>query len=175
MKGYALGLIESFGYVGAVEAADVCLKAANISLIGCELVTGGLVTIKISGEVGAVKAAIDAAEIAVKKVGKLVSTHIIPRPSTELYKILDLTQKEEAIEEEPKEEVKSVETILPTNSDSTKYDYKSEENLRNMKVVTLRTLARQIPRMPIDRNDIKFAKKEELIEAILSCYRREEN
>ena len=187
MKGYALGLVESLGYVGAVEAADVCLKAANISLIGCELVTGGFVTIKIAGEVGAVKAAVDAAEVAVKKVGKLVSTHVIPRPSTELYKMLDLIQKEKSAEEAQKEEVPRMETAQAVKSEgdmtedlitvgkAAAQDFKSEEALRSMKVVALRTLARQIPDMPIERNDIKFAKKEELVDAILSCYRREEN
>ncbi|SHJ49385.1 Carboxysome shell and ethanolamine utilization microcompartment protein CcmL/EutN [Geosporobacter subterraneus DSM 17957] len=187
MKGYALGLVESLGYVGAVEAADVCMKAANVSLIDCEIVTGGLVTIKISGEVGAVKAAIDAAEAAVRKVGTLVSTHVIPRPSTELYKILnrqeespvDAIQKPEELQDRQEQEEAPVEAVQGSGNteytgSSTEYEQKSEEVLRAMKVVELRTLARQIPHMPIDRNDIKFAKKEELIDAILSCYRKEE-
>ncbi len=186
MKGYALGLVESLGYVGAVEAADVCLKAANVSLIDCELATGGLVTVKIAGEVGAVKAAVDAAGTAVKKGGTLVSTHVIPRPSTELYKILD-SQKEKPVAERREEEMQPVETGLlgeieeerkegrSSNSSFAAQHCKSEEDLRNMKVVDLRTLARQIPDMPIDRNTIKFAKKEELIDAILYCCRRGEN
>lgn len=187
MKGYALGLVESWGYVGAVEAADVCLKAANVSLIDCEMVTGGLVTIKISGEVGAVKAAIDAAEVAVKKVGTLVSVHVIPRPSRELYEILnrqeaspvDAIQEPEELQDMQKQKEAPVEAGRELGNteytgNSIEYEQMSEAVLRAMKVVELRTLARQIPDMPIDRNEIKFAKKEELIDAILSCYRKEE-
>ncbi|MGE5678333.1 MAG: BMC domain-containing protein, partial [Pseudomonadota bacterium] len=68
MKGQALGLIETYGYIGAVEAADVCLKSANVRLIGVHLVKGGLVTVTVTGDVGAVRASIDASRVAAEKI-----------------------------------------------------------------------------------------------------------
>jgi len=84
----ALGLIETRGFVGSVEAADAMVKAANVTLIGKETVGGGYVTVMVRGDVGAVKAATDAGAAAAKKVGELVSVHVIPRPHAELDKIL---------------------------------------------------------------------------------------
>ncbi|MFQ6096379.1 MAG: BMC domain-containing protein [Armatimonadota bacterium] len=84
----ALGLIETKGFVGAVEAADAMVKAANVTLVGREKVGGGFVTVMVRGDVGAVKAATDAGAAAAKKVGELISVHVIPRPHAELAKIL---------------------------------------------------------------------------------------
>lgn len=84
----ALGLVETKGLVGAVEAADAMVKAANVTLIGKEQVGGGLVTVMVRGEVGAVKAATDAGGAAAAKVGELVSVHVIPRPHEETESIL---------------------------------------------------------------------------------------
>ena len=84
----ALGMIETKGLVGAVEAADAMVKAANVSLIGSEYVGGGYVTVMVRGDVGAVKAATDAGAAAAKRVGELVSVHVIPRPHTEVEMIL---------------------------------------------------------------------------------------
>lgn len=84
----ALGLIETRGYVGSVEAADAMVKAARVTLVGMEQVGGGLVTVLVRGDVGAVKAAVDAGAAAAKKVGELISAHVIPRPHEELTKIL---------------------------------------------------------------------------------------
>jgi len=86
--GNALGLIETRGLVGAVEAADAMLKAANVRLVGKEHVGGGLVTVMVRGDVGAVKAATDAGASAARRVGELLSVHVIPRPHNELEKIL---------------------------------------------------------------------------------------
>jgi len=88
MKSEALGLIETKGLVGAIEAADAMVKAANVSLLGKELTGGGLVTVMVRGDVGAVKAATDAGAAAAKRVGELVCVHVIPRPHEELTKIL---------------------------------------------------------------------------------------
>jgi len=87
-QGKALGLIETKGLVGAIEAADAMVKAANVHLIGKEKVGGGYVTVMVRGDVGAVKAATDAGAGAAKKVGELVSVHVIPRPHTDLETIL---------------------------------------------------------------------------------------
>ena len=88
MAGEALGLIETRGFVGSVEAADAMVKAANVDLVGIEKVGGGLVTVMVRGDVGAVKAATEAGAEAARAVGELISVHVIPRPHTELESIL---------------------------------------------------------------------------------------
>ncbi len=87
-QGKALGLIETKGLVGSIEAADAMVKAANVRLIGKEKIGGGYVTVMVRGDVGAVKASTDAGAAAAKKVGELVSVHVIPRPHSDLEKIL---------------------------------------------------------------------------------------
>ncbi len=89
----ALGMIETKGLVGAVEAADAMVKAANVVLIGKVLVGGGLVTVMVRGDVGAVKAATDAGAAAANKVGELVSVHVIPRPHGDVEMILPKLEK----------------------------------------------------------------------------------
>lgn len=84
----ALGLIETRGLVGAVEAADAMVKAANVILIGKEYIGAGYVTVMVRGDVGAVKAATDAGATAARRVGELVSVHVIPRPHLEVEKII---------------------------------------------------------------------------------------
>ncbi|WMT40297.1 BMC domain-containing protein [Paenibacillus sp. D2_2] len=88
MRSEALGLVETKGLVGSIEAADAMVKAANVTLIGKEMVGGGLVTVMVRGDVGAVKAAVDAGAVAAKNVGELVSVHVIPRPHSEVENIL---------------------------------------------------------------------------------------
>ena len=88
MKYDALGMIETKGLVGSIEAADAMVKAANVTLIGKEFVGGGLVTVMVRGDVGAVKAATDAGAAAAQRVGELVSVHVIPRPHAEVETIL---------------------------------------------------------------------------------------
>ncbi len=88
----ALGMIETKGLVGAIEAADAMVKAANVTLIGKTKVGGGLVTVMVRGDVGAVKAATDAGAAAAKNVGELVSVHVIPRPHGEVETILPKTE-----------------------------------------------------------------------------------
>jgi len=80
----ALGLIETRGLVGAVEAADAMCKAAKVTLLGKEISGGGLVTVMVRGEVGAVKAAVEAGAAAARRVGELLSQHVIPRPAADL-------------------------------------------------------------------------------------------
>jgi ethanolamine utilization protein EutM len=80
----ALGIIESHGLVGAIEAADAMVKAARVTFLGRQKVKGGLVAVMVSGDVGAVKAAVDAGSAACTRVGKLVSAHVIPRPHDEI-------------------------------------------------------------------------------------------
>ncbi len=84
----ALGMIETKGLIGAIEAADAMVKAANVKLVGKEKVGSGLVTVIVRGDVGAVKAATDAGAAAADRVGELVSVHVIPRPHSDVECIL---------------------------------------------------------------------------------------
>ena len=88
MNGESLGMIETRGLVGAIEAADAMVKAANVQLIGYEKIGSGYVTVMVRGDVGAVKAATEAGAAAAKKVGEIVSIHVIPRPHSDTEKIL---------------------------------------------------------------------------------------
>ena len=84
----ALGMVETKGLIGSVEAADAMVKAANVLLVGKEFIGAGYVTVMVRGDVGAVKAATDAGAAAARRVGELVSVHVIPRPHAEVEKIL---------------------------------------------------------------------------------------
>jgi len=88
MEKQALGMVETKGLVGSIEAADAMVKAANVHLIGKVLVGGGLVTVMVRGDVGAVKAAVEAGGAAAKRVGELISVHVIPRPHDDVEAIL---------------------------------------------------------------------------------------
>ncbi|MBA4383265.1 MAG: ethanolamine utilization microcompartment protein EutM [Anaerolinea sp.] len=89
----ALGMVETRGLVGAIEAADAMVKAANVELIGSEYIGGGFVTVMVRGDVGAVKAATDAGAAAAKRVGELASVHVIPRPHSDIDMILPKRSK----------------------------------------------------------------------------------
>ena len=84
----ALGMIETRGLIGAIEAADAMVKAANVTLIGKEEIGHGLVTVMVRGDVGAVKASVEAGAIAAKRVGDLYGTHVIPNPNNMIEAIL---------------------------------------------------------------------------------------
>ena len=88
MEKQALGIVETKGLVGAIEAADAMVKAANVTLVGKEKIGSGLVTVMVRGDVGAVKASVDAGASAAKRVGELVSVHVIPRPHDDVETIL---------------------------------------------------------------------------------------
>ncbi len=119
--GNALGLIETRGLVASIEAADAMVKCANVELIGKVQVGGGLVTVMVEGDVGAVKAAIDAGSAAAQRLGELISFHVIPRPSPEIEKIFFSTMKSkvlQVIEQKEKLELKtekSIETVFEQN------------------------------------------------------------
>ena len=89
----ALGMVETRGLIGSIEAADAMVKAANVALIGSEYTGGGFVTVMVRGDVGAVKAATDAGAAAAKRVGELVSAHVIPRPHEDVEMILPQQSK----------------------------------------------------------------------------------
>lgn len=89
----ALGMIETRGLVAAIEAADAMVKAANVTLVGKEMVGGGLVSVLVRGDVGAVKAATDTGAAAADRIGELISVHVIPRPHSEVEIILPKSSK----------------------------------------------------------------------------------
>lgn len=88
MNSDALGMVETKGLVGAIEAADSMVKAANVRLVGYEKIGSGLVTVMVRGDVGAVKAATDAGAASARAVGEVISVHVIPRPHSDTEKIL---------------------------------------------------------------------------------------
>jgi len=84
----ALGMIETKGFVGTIEAVDTMVKSANVEIVGVKEIGGGLVSVFVAGDVGAVKAAVDAGAAAVKKIGELVSVHVIAKPNEETVKLI---------------------------------------------------------------------------------------
>src|SRR5881392_1593592 len=94
MASEALGMVETRGLIGSVEAADAMVKAANVVLVGKEYIGAGYVTVLVRGDVGAVKAATDAGAAAARRVGELISVHVIPRPHAEVEKVLPKPAKD---------------------------------------------------------------------------------
>lgn len=178
MQKGALGIVETYGELAAIEAADQALKAANVELLGCEKVRGGLVNITIVGEVGAVRASVDAAVAAVERLNIQVSSHVIPRPIEDLWKILpnEDTEKEQKKENKKaeKQEVKQEEKEAEDTKDKTNLTFleEKEKELKEMRVVDLRKLAREVE-TSISRSEIKFANKKELVTALLDYYKEQ--
>jgi len=141
----ALGLVETRGLVGAIEAGDAGVKASPVELTGTEYADAGLVTVTFRGSVAAVKAAVDAAATAAERVGQLVSVHVIPRPHPDLT-ALDL-------DAEPA-------TPAPTGSGRL-----NPGRLTSMKVVELRRAARGVPGFPIRGRNLARAGREEILAA----------
>ncbi|MBU3190819.1 BMC domain-containing protein [Clostridium bowmanii] len=164
MNRRALGLIEVKGYLGAIEAADIALKSANVNLIGCEIVRGGLVTVKLEGDVSSVKAAVEAAEDALTKSNILVVAHVIARPDTSVWDIIENNVDQE-------EKIQKIEKI--EHKDNTKDNSASlREDLESKKVNDLRTLARSFNLDSMTKKQIKFAKKDRLVDEIILFYQR---
>ncbi|MBK6678975.1 MAG: BMC domain-containing protein [Ignavibacteriales bacterium] len=185
----ALGLVETRGLTGAIEAADAMCKAANVKLIGWERTNPALITVQIIGETGAVKTAVEAGAAAASRVGYLVSTHVIPRPDLQLDKILLITPDEDEnssaqeVEEKPVNKAfapkkvvqKAVEPeviprtlkteVTPVTPVTKMAKTKSviDPQLMDLKVTDLRTLARATQDFPIKGRDISKANKEELL------------
>jgi len=169
MLDYALGMIETRGLVGSIEAADVMVKTANVTLIGKEIVRDGLVTVMVIGEVAAVKAAVDAGAAAAARVGTLVSQHVIPRPIDDVEELLPhrppRKRTEESQESEETSRDKSPETELDFSAPEKSADQSAA--LDGMTVRELRTLARHTAGLSIRGRKISRANKEELIDALL--------
>ena len=197
----ALGMLETYGLIAAIEGLDASVKAANVTLCGFKYVTGGLVTFFVTGDVGATKAAIAAGEIAASKVGKVISSHVIPRPAESTTIIASPTEKpagrrrgtgihkrdfpakapvkseplekaeKESVPEIAPEKVENVEPVIVAEPVETKKESAgyAEEYLRELKTTALRKIARDIPNIGLSKIEIRDAKKEPLIEAILKA------
>lgn len=108
----ALGMIETKGLIGSIEAADAMVKAANVTLIGKEHIGGALVTVMVRGDVGAVKAATDAGAAAAQRVGELISVHVIPRPHMEVESILPHSPEGPDDEDDGPQEPESTDEVV---------------------------------------------------------------
>ena len=164
----ALGMIETRGLVASVEAADAMVKAANVSLRCKVQVGGGLVTVMVQGDVGAVKAAVDAGAAAAERVGELISVHVIPRPHEEVDWMLDPPFGERAQPSEPpapEPELEPEPEIEPEPDEASPADL-TDDALAHLPVVKLRAAAREMGLTSLTRREIRFAKKEELLAAI---------
>ena len=205
----ALGMIEVYGYLTAVEALDSALKAANVTRLDVVKVRGGLVTVLVEGDVGAVKAAMDASAAAAERIGTVVSVHVIPRPASDVERMLkgpgggSKTEPEEPEEPEPKgpepEERKAEEpkaeqpeadlepetpepeapepeepaqAAMPEPAEperkpeAGKAAAVTPEEMKAMSVDGLRRLARELEIPSMTRAEIRYAKKQELIQKI---------
>lgn len=190
----ALGMIETRGLVASIEAADAMVKAASVTLISKTHVGGGLVTVMVEGDVGAVKAATDAGAAAAERVGELISVHVIPRPAADVAHILDRRPEPKpepepeppAPEPEPEPEVPDPEPEEAAHTEEMKEEQPEEapaekmdlseltpEALGKMTVAKLRIVARELGTTGMSRRDIRFAKKEDLIERITKALGQE--
>jgi len=138
----ALGLLETRGLIGAIEAADAMVKAAKVRLHPTEFSTGTMVTVKVTGEVGAVRSALDAGAAAAQKVGRLVSTHIIPRPHYETEELV-------------------FPSIIPPGDDN-------PIDFSRMTVKELRLIARRTPDAGLSGRQISSANRETLVNVLIS-------
>ena len=225
----ALGMIEIYGRVGAIEGLDSALKAANVSLVNMIRVGGGLTSVFVEGDVGSVKASIDAAAAAAERVGKLISAHVIPRPDAAVREMLDIASNDEfngnksgsggnaepKVQEETGQadaagadelcgkteavvdvqtglgeteavvnaeaEIAEAEAVVNAEAEiveeeagtaevhisaKPKVHPADYEELEKMTVAQLRKLAREMQDYPLPKQEIKFAKKEDLLMAL---------
>lgn len=188
----ALGMIETSGLLSAIEAADAGLKAANVRLLGTDYVRGGLVMVRFEGDVAAVQAAVDAGAAAAQRVGNLLSAHVIPRAMPEVFCMLssdpgvgpgkraqggcaacggceggmrELRGCKPAPKAEEKKEEKKPE-------EASKADVPDLEAMKGWKVVQLRSFVRKLTDFPMSANEIRYANKATLLDALKKYYQK---
>lgn len=118
MERLALGIIETLGYIAAVEALDISLKSANVKLVNRNFVTGGLINITISGDVGAVKAAIDSVTGSMQNTSNLISTHVIPRPIDSVWNMIEKSSENSKSAAKDSKDEAEIEKEKISNNDS---------------------------------------------------------
>ena len=160
----ALGMIETKGRVGASEAADAMTKAAYVDLIGQETIGGGYTTVFVRGDVGAVKAALDAGQAAAEKVGELVSVHLIPRPHGDVEPLLPAMAAPPRVSPPWGGEGSEggAPQVLPRRADGS-------VDLEALSVPELRRHARALPNFPLKGREISMADRETLLRAFRSA------
>ena len=178
----ALGMIEVRGRLGAVEGLDASLKAANVSLVSMIKVGGALTAFFVEGDTGAVKAAVDAGAAAAERVSELKSVHVIPRPHPAVRQMLGSmvpptapnggAPKSAAVEEKPAEAKPAPAEVNKTAEPDVAPEEEPADDapiadvpLEDMTVGDLRRKARAVEGFPLTKQEIKFAKKDELLEA----------
>lgn len=180
MKIKALGMIEVLGYLGAIEAADCALKSANVELLGVEKIGAGIVTVMITGDVASINSAVEAGTAAAEKLGSLRASSIIARLHEDTANLL---QKKNIKHQEELEEEKDLQLIHTEEPEEKPEEelkvIKSEvldkrKQLAVMKVEQLRRMARSMKVKTLTKEEIKFAKKEKLIEEIIRYSKEEE-
>ena len=205
----ALGMIETYGLVAAVEALDSALKAANVSLADMVRVKGGRVTVLVEGDVAAVKAAIDASQAAAERVGSVANVHVIPRPDPSVGQMLaggqgsfrreknpsepeskespvqteiryetpeetpEIREEPEKVSKETSEKIQKEEPQPESEGFTETPKPVTREGLEKKSVAKLRSLARELKLPGMTSKDICFAKKQQLIDAIISFMEQE--
>ena len=145
----ALGLVETQGLVAALEAADAMAKASDVRLVVRETTTPAMITVQVVGEVAAVQAAVDAGRAAAERVGRVLSVHVIARPDPAVHAM----QRTGAVEPPPEPPAEEDEADIP-------------DDLNDLTVRELRSLARTVPDFPIQGREIARAKKKELVDLL---------
>lgn len=190
----ALGMIETSGLLSAIEAADAGLKAARVRLLGTDYVRGGLVMVRFEGEVAAVQAAVDAGTLAAKRIGLVISSHVIPRAMPEVFCMLASDPSVGPGKryqggcascggcEGGMRELRACAADQKTKSPAKKplsnpINVSQPENkpdlneLQKWKVVTLRSYVRKLPGFSLTANEIRYANKSKLLEALKNYYK----
>ncbi len=166
MSEKALGLIETRGLIPAIEAADISLKTANVTVDGLVNVGAGLVAITMRGDVSSVQAAVEAGADAARRQGTVISTTVIARTAEGLDRVIDSKfvhggNCKKKMEREPGSPIEAIEQSVP-----------AKEQLDQMSVMQLRSLAREFDDFPMSREKIRSARKRDLIENILKYYEK---
>ena len=167
----ALGMIEVVGRLGAIEALDAALKAANVTFVNMSKVGGGLTAVFVEGEVGAVKAAVDAGGAAAERVSPLVSVHVIPRPAQGMRDLTGGnvgTPGSTTVSGRTEDNVKPAEAVASTKPAEAAPAKPSDglpsfAEVQSYNVSKLRGVARSIPDFPMTRTEINYAKRGELM------------
>ena len=148
-SGNALGLVETQGLIAGIEACDAMLKAANVRLVGIEQTVPALITVKVVGETAAVRSAVDAGRAAAERVGKIVATHVIPRPADDIYEVFV--------------ERSTPRPSAPPIPGTAAAPSPSSDDLEDRTVKELREMARAIEDFPLRGREISRATKDELV------------
>ena len=156
-----LGLIETKGFVGAVEALDVALKSANVELVSCEFVKAGIVTILITGDVASVKAAIESAATAVDRLGVLLNTHVIARADEGVWNIIQGRKKEDFQIDDKSLASKTVESLEVTNQVLEEDKEKLEESLEKIEDLKEEKTLEEVE--IFEKEEVQTSEKEETL------------